>query len=794
MDDITEIGVIELKTCIQAIVTASPELVAKLGQDYTVYAYDYSEYETPLVGQGMLSWVLASASSTPSAPAHQSRTVVTGRVCKNILGLFSNGAQETLEVKLRLVPVPTCLQSEYLSSMQQYRELSKVMPEGFDAGAWTAFLQANPAIMQLAEKSRCQTPLSGVAQRDTSGLELVHQMLSDGTMPRSSEQHLESYMRDVSHQPERRGSGFSGQLSRTSSPVSGAQSSTRYRQSSHAAASRPTSSASNQAFTANNRNVSNPLRRASMDTGYMSNDEGFEEPSKKRAKITKAEWPGKSNFGKLPESLRVAASTAASVRVHQPTPMRPSTVVPGSLEDPPRAPTPIPSTGGQMHRRSVVPRHSSLRTEASDQANSATYNLLYDFHSQKTMESSTTSPEDSQAGSIFNTPPDMASSPPVMRPVSPAPSSPALPTHRDVDSGFMSGPIDEVLGEEDEEMRPVDGEDLEIASQYSKRADAMTQNEQQVMGFPLNRGLPRTFVKRGRRTRRTSVVSTDAIGPQEDGQSSASRQNSQIKVLPIPRSTKSQFRGKTAPTPNPLAASAMAHRSSSTAVVPLVSVPASDPIWPCPNTLQRSQTWSGQQLQHPASDAPTGNSHVQQPSPEDDHLLQRSGSGAKRKKAIQERLETSIATGEMPPYCENCGAIETPTWRKAWVRIHSGGPELVRLSNEEGGVIAWETLETDQNGNIILFRIIKRSLLPSDAGFTEILLCNRTYLLILSVNGTKFPQLVVSGSTRANACVPRRSGTKMAKTNREGNIRPENQKPTPHQRGRLPMPKGRRRQ
>ncbi|EHL00474.1 hypothetical protein M7I_3558 [Glarea lozoyensis 74030] len=36
MDETTSIGVIELKTCIQAIVQCSPELVARLGQDYTV--------------------------------------------------------------------------------------------------------------------------------------------------------------------------------------------------------------------------------------------------------------------------------------------------------------------------------------------------------------------------------------------------------------------------------------------------------------------------------------------------------------------------------------------------------------------------------------------------------------------------------------------------------------------------------------------------------------------------------------------------------------------------------------
>lgn len=97
----------------------------------------------------------------------------------------------------------------------------------------------------------------------------------------------------------------------------------------------------------------------------------------------------------------------------------------------------------------------------------------------------------------------------------------------------------------------------------------------------------------------------------------------------------------------------------------------------------------------------------------------------REKKAIQSKLETSIAAGEMPPFCENCGAIETPTWRKAWVKVHSGTPEHVRISEEEGGIIAWETLQTDAAGNVSLYRIIKRTLLMTDDGFTEILLCNR---------------------------------------------------------------------
>ena len=155
----------------------SPELVAKLGHDYTVYAYDFSEYETPLVGQGMLSWILASASSTPNAPAKDSQTMVTGRVCKNILGIFSNGIKETLEVKLKLVPVPTCMQKEYVENMERYHSLSQLMPEGFDYNAWSDFLKENPMLSHLAQPAPGY-PAQPSPRASTGGVEPFHQMLT----------------------------------------------------------------------------------------------------------------------------------------------------------------------------------------------------------------------------------------------------------------------------------------------------------------------------------------------------------------------------------------------------------------------------------------------------------------------------------------------------------------------------------------------------------------------------------------------------------------------------------------
>lgn len=653
LDESTQIGVIELKTCIQAIVSASPELVAKLGQDYTVYAYDYSEYETPLVGQGMLSWVLASSSSTPSAPAHLSRTVVTGRVCKNILGLFSSTSQETLEVKLKLVPVPTCLQSEYMESMKKYRDLSKFMPEGFDSGAWLSFLQANPGIVQLASQSRCQSPATMLVQKDADSLENVQRLVSVGSSGRIlGNQCNYSTMEPVE------------QLPRPTSPTSSVRSATAPSKR----RGRPPRTASQNS---NRGRDTQPKTLASREP----TDTCEEGPVKKRAKVSKADWTGSTGFVKQPESLRVAASTAASVRIHQPTAIRPIANNPGSLEGPPRAPTPIANPKNHLRRPTLPTARSSLRRE-SYIAESVPYESPYNCSVPKPPESTMTSPEDSRVGSSSNTPPDIGSSPPVYRRVSTAPSSPNLPTLPEhMDSGFMSGSIDELF--EDDEFRTLDEEDLDVAAQYSRRsALAMFEPEKEDV-------------------------------PQPDPESPSIAQQLQPDAKVVARSRQAARNASSSRALDPT-------RPSESLPPP---IPNSDPVPPI--GLFQAHIW-----------VPTSENGTLTQSSEATELSKArcrsgSGAGAKRKKAIQSKLATSIAAGEMPPFCENCGAIETPTWRKAWVKVHSGTPEHVRISDEEGGIVAWETLQADAEGTVTLYRIIKRTLLPEDEGFTEILLCNR---------------------------------------------------------------------
>ena len=696
----TPVGVIELKICIQAIAVASPEIVAGLRQDYTVYAYDYSEYETPLVGQGMLSWILASASPTPGAPANQSRTMVTGRVCKNAMGLFTNNSQEILEVKLRLVPVPTSRQSEYLESMKRYRDISRMMPIGFDPQAWTTFLQQNPGFIQQAMESRSQSPAVGIGQNSGYGLEHVQRLLNGEDGGQSSQSQARppaSRKQSFAH------ADFSQQPPRLPSPASSIAST--------AAAPKKRGRKPGPRYEENKRKRGKKAAAPpSTDPGYGTGDEPLEEgPSKKRAKLTQAAWDGKQDFGKQPESLRVAASTAASVRIHQPTAVRPGSNAPLDLDNQPRAPTPVanPAQGSNRPRMPVTKSNLGRHSMLAEIPPGPSYSP--GPVSEKAVHSS---PEKSQAES---SPVDIASSPPVFPGHSTTHSSPRLPEfprHFDGDSGFMSATFDELFDED--ELRPLDDDDYAVAAQYKKRPGLQGPLFEDIHNEEAN------------------AFMTDLSFNQPD-------QIHQIENLPM--------ESKDHPD------SQLQKTASSSALPP--AMPASDPVRP--STLHRSQTWSASEAPHPASDVASSSvKGVAASRPVSCNRARRQSdtgrhSGVKRKAHIQSKLASSIAAGEVPPFCDNCGAIETPTWRKAWSKIHSGTPEHVRISEEEGGIIAWQTLQTDNKGTICLYRIIKKTLAPQDQGFTEMLLCNRKHIFTKKEIVLTWVQLAACGLSRGDA-------------------------------------------
>lgn len=109
--------------------------------------------------------------------------------------------------------------------------------------------------------------------------------------------------------------------------------------------------------------------------------------------------------------------------------------------------------------------------------------------------------------------------------------------------------------------------------------------------------------------------------------------------------------------------------------------------------------------------------------------MPRSGSGAPRRKIIEQRLADAIENGETPVFCSHCGAIETPTWRKIYVNMCHGKPSPLDYVEGEGETIAVEITEVDEEtGEATRFTIRKsmkktKTVLPG-RGFEETVVCN----------------------------------------------------------------------
>ncbi|GAB7347231.1 hypothetical protein MBLNU459_g3332t2 [Dothideomycetes sp. NU459] len=668
IDETTQIGVIELRTCIRAIVSASPELISRLNQgDFTIYAYDYSEYESPLVGQGMLSSALAAASSTPAAPAYQSKTMITGRVCKNIMGLFSNGVKETLEVKLRLVPVPKPVQSEFVKSMEMYRTMNPAMSAGFDPNAWSQSLQGSNLALG-APFEEAMTPTSSRPDMVDSAFDSQNTMsFQPPRQPSNASFHPHQSISgpDV---------GYSAPVSRVNSPAIPINGPQQYQPEDPTRPSSRTSVRSERMI----------RRRESFNTAEQCQEDG---PARKRVKVVQTDWRGKTSFGAKSDSLRVTASTAASIRIHKPVPKRPG--MPGltgaSLEPPPRVPTPVP---GQMNNSR--PGQSFLRRESSlaHTRYMSPYGQPCDMPTVQSEALMSSPEEEAVDGTVEGTPTDFPSSPPMM----PEPSSPGLPSFhslgRPADSGYMSSNFE---CQDDDEDRSVDEDDLHMAAQYRPRPQ-MPHSE---MSFIEQTPGPPELLPQKMQMAQQASKQNDAAAAQAE----LSRQKARNAVL-----AQTTRRSSLALPPKPPVLS-QGLSSTTDGGKPAVSRSSS-------NNILRSEAAS------PA------------PSEMDPSLMKlpRSGSGAKRKKTIQDQLQKSIENGEMPTFCGHCGAIETPTWRHLFTKVVEGCLDESG-SDIEGVTMGTEVIERDPKTDAVLkYRVIKSMRKSKDSqetqGFETLQVCN----------------------------------------------------------------------
>lgn len=478
-----EVGVIGLKQCLHAITSASPEILSRLSDgDFTIYAHDYSENDTPLVGQGLLSVALATAT-----PTSQQSTMITGRVCANKLALFGNGVKETLEVKLRLTPVHKPTGGDMTKSMDGSRPMSPAMSGGFDPNAWNNTQQGRNR-QDLADYFNFDTFSS---DRDMAIVDDLFSLESTSSGGGSGGQQQVAGTAETPSDPAfafNPAFSHSAPGSRAASPIIALDSSNRNDALRHHSfsgnlpnfppeQSRPASRASVRSecqTPVHQRQASAPSLpqpTAVQQTEVYFNEDG---QPRKRAKVMQTDWRGRSSFGSKSSDLRVTAATTASMQMRRPIAKRAS--APGSnLEPPPRVPTPVPQRTVMLPQGAQQggPRRSLLR-----QASTADSDFMSDFDNFS--DAIMSSPEEESPGNSINadvSPQEIPSSPPVFfgdMPHQPSsPGLPSLPPSRFADSGYMSergltssNVIDSL--ERDEDRSP-DAQDYEVATQYRPR-------------------------------------------------------------------------------------------------------------------------------------------------------------------------------------------------------------------------------------------------------------------------------------------------------------------------------------
>jgi hypothetical protein len=149
----------------------------------------------------------------------------------------------------------------------------------------------------------------------------------------------------------------------------------------------------------------------------------------------------------------------------------------------------------------------------------------------------------------------------------------------------------------------------------------------------------------------------------------------------------------------------------------LPPVPASDPGV---RKLERSQTWAPDS-DVMMSEAPTGPENSQPAKPKSKKKV--------GKEQTRARLENAIAAGEMPPYCDNCGSIETPAWRRGFAKVFDCPYDEVETGLASGDVVYKHPLDYNKDGSIKTWRGYKCERRPEDEtnGWEQICLCNREY-------------------------------------------------------------------
>lgn len=121
----------------------------------------------------------------------------------------------------------------------------------------------------------------------------------------------------------------------------------------------------------------------------------------------------------------------------------------------------------------------------------------------------------------------------------------------------------------------------------------------------------------------------------------------------------------------------------------------------------------------------------------------------------------SLAEGTMPDFCACCGAIQTPTWRKAFFKEIEGTPEGVTTClDEPGAIVGYQVMQPqpEDKNPVAKYRVFKKSLTNTDktnGDFTAMQLCNPCGL-----HFAKFGNMrpAVRWEVKARAAPPKKRG------------------------------------
>lgn len=750
----------------------------------------------------MLSWALDSL-IRPDVPGQQPK-LVTGRVTKNLLGVFGGGNRETLEVKLRLSGSAKPAWSTESFDMA-------MTPTG--AAEWNSFLQSNPTLGQpqhvsrVASPAMSQGPPANMTRRDSFGPGVQNNNAGDV-------QRVAPIPIGPNTAPDNNQGGSSRPSSRASNRAP------RKRKPTGRPRGRPRK---------------NPVE--GNTSGYEDCTEGEDGPAKKRAKPTKVDKPNPFAAGN--ESLRVAASTSGSLRNFRPVGNNTEAAAGSHLQEVPRAPTPVPNPNGP----GFMGRAAKLRRESTLGQKPMSYSATgyADARNPLSPQDDGRSPESLAPTPAFSedSPPDIGSSPPVQRATpflrsSPPPSSPVLPPMPPAkmphDASFMSQATD-LFGEE---SLPPPQQELPPRKPSSRARKGMIetksnknvpvqvfqmqdgpQGQDMVHIYSINSPYPNSTQQAQQQPqtqhqthqqhqqqqqlqlqqpelpqlKQSASQQTKASAPKKD------RIPSPPGMAPTPPPTTDAFEKPPTPVADQPPAPAEAKEVKRIAPEPVALPEAEDrqrpssqppasttPVLKAKKPLARSNSAGPLMLPNMPASEPAGPSHLAQAAAADEDVPQfrlpfpqhgnsaaamdmvpasdppapmtrvnllgmpeavmppsepirpppssppagKSNKNIVKKHAIKQRLEEAIMNGEMPPFCSNCGAIETPTWRKIWIQDRDGVPEYAEYSEKPGRITAIEILQRDANDVPTQHRVIKKGLGPGDdkTNWQELLLCN----------------------------------------------------------------------